>query len=189
MDSQAYENNVSIILYKNSSEFNRLDKTNYLTIVKTINGVMRDEFSLINTSIVIEYNGTPNFNYLYVSNFNRYYFVNDITSLRNNLWDISIQIDVLMTYKDTIKNCTCFIDRVENNYNPLITDDNIPLYQGEVITNEFIPNDVFDTTRGQYILTGFLLRPVSTTNLTIEDINTLDEYVETTENVEVVTNE
>lgn len=61
-------------------------------------------------------------NYVYIPDFNRYYFINDITSVRQNLWRLSLHVDVLMSYKKEINNTYAFISRNENVYNTLLED-------------------------------------------------------------------
>ena len=62
-------------------------------------------------------------NYVYIPDFNRYYFINDITSVRQNLWRLSLHVDVLMSYKKEIKNTKAFISRNEFIYNDKLVDD------------------------------------------------------------------
>ena len=123
----------AINLYQNSSENNRIDKTEYLTSVGEIEGYLRQETNIINPTIVIEYNKVIDFNYIYISTFNRYYFVNGVSSVRTNLWRIELSVDVLMTYKDTILNYECFVARNENTYDAYIEDKYLPLkYEKEI---------------------------------------------------------
>ena len=51
--------------------------------------------------------GTPTFNYMQFGG--RYYFVTNIRSVRNNLWDISCAVDVLATYKASIQATTAHV--------------------------------------------------------------------------------
>lgn len=123
----------ALTLYKNTAENNRIDKTNYLTSVGEITGYLRNETNIINPSIVIEYAGVIDFNYVYISTFNRYYFVNNITSVRTNLWRLDMSCDVLMTYKETILNYECYVSRNENDYNEDIEDKYLPLEYEKVV--------------------------------------------------------
>ena len=129
-----YRNNAfALTLYKNTAENNRIDKTEYLTSVGEITGYLRNETNIINPSIVIEYTGVIDFNYVYISTFNRYYFVTNITSVRTNLWRLDMSCDTLMTYKETILNYECYVSRNENDYNEDIEDKYLPLeYEKEV---------------------------------------------------------
>lgn len=147
----------SIKLYQNKAEANRVDKTNYITLVKEVLGVLRESTSIIDFSVVLELDTFPNFNYVYIEIFNRYYFVSDIVSVNKNIWEVSLSCDVLMSYKDAINACTGFVDRNENTYNLLIVDDKLPLKQGQTITTTFVNNTLFDDIQGTYILQGLLV--------------------------------
>lgn len=144
-----------IILYKNSSEINRVDKTNYLTEVTRIQGTLREETSITELSITFEYNSVPTFNYVYIPDFNRYYFVSDISSVTDKLWHMLLQVDVLMTYKNALLNCTGFIDRNEFQTNEYIVDTKIVMEQGYVVESEAVTNELFTVSPyGFYILCG-----------------------------------
>lgn len=147
----------SIKLYQNKAEANRVDKTNYITLVKEVLGVLRESTSIIDFSVVLELDTFPNFNYVYIEIFNRYYFVSDIVSVNKNIWEVSLSCDVLMSYKDAINACTGFVDRNENTYNLLIVDDKLPLKQGQTITTTFVNNTLFDDVQGTYVLQGLLV--------------------------------
>ena len=143
--------------YKSSAEQNRVDKTNFLTADMIITGVLREASSLIHPSITFTSDTIPTFNYVYIPIFNRYYYVTDITSIKNKLWQMSLTADVLMTYKEALLACTGYIDRNENDYNGLIPDGMISLQKGEVIETNFVTNEVFTESEGTYILQGLLV--------------------------------
>lgn len=126
-----------INLYQNKAEINRVDKTDYLVSVGSISGYLREESSLIEPKLIIEYEEVPNFNYVYIAKFKRYYFVQEITSVRTRLFRITLKCDVLMSYKEKILNLNCYIARNEYEYNLDIQDDLLPFeYQKEVINIE-----------------------------------------------------
>lgn len=142
-------------LYKNSAEPNRVDKTNYLTQIGTLYGAFRYETSITNMAITIQQEEFPKFNYVYIPIFNRYYYVTDITSIRQNLWEISLSIDVLMSYKDAIKSCNCFCDRNEFLYNDNIIDKKRVIEQGYDVESIAIQNDLFVDGNGSLVIQGF----------------------------------
>lgn len=119
-----HEKGLTIELYRMTCEKNFVDKTNYINKVLDLNGTLREACTLMNPVITIEYFGEPpTFNYVYIPKFNRYYFVTALTNIRDGLWSMSLHVDVLMTYKSTIKQQIGFIARNEDDYNPLIEDD------------------------------------------------------------------
>ena len=143
--------------YKSSAEQNRVDKTNFLTADMIISGVLREASSLIHPSITFTSDIIPTFNYVYIPKFNRYYYVTDITSIKNKLWQMSLTVDVLMTYKEALLACTGYIDRNENEYNGLIPDGMISLEKGETIETVALNNELFTSTRGSYVIQGLLI--------------------------------
>lgn len=143
--------------YKSSAEQNRVDKTNFLTADMIISGVLREASSLIHPSITFTSDIIPTFNYVYIPIFNRYYYVTDITSIKNKLWQMSLTVDVLMTYKEALLACTGYIDRNENEYNGLIPDGMISLEKGETIETVALNNELFISTKGSYVIQGLLI--------------------------------
>lgn len=58
----------------------------------------------------------------YVKAFGHYYFVEDITSVRNGLTEISCSMDPMATFKSTIGSYEAFVERAESYYNQWIPD-------------------------------------------------------------------
>ena len=134
---------MQIVFYNNTAEMERVDKTNYLNKNFEIFGYLKNSTSIVNPTIVVELkrdvvekliadDENKNIvildkllksNYCYISDFNRYYYIDDIVSIANNLWEISLDCDVLYTYKDKIIENDAFIDRQENLYNDEIIDE------------------------------------------------------------------
>ena len=91
---------MKIKLYKNHSEKNKIRKT--LTGEVEYSGTLREETSVINPVILIHANNLSLYNYAYIPEFHRYYYIRDIVSVRNGLWRVSLSVDVLMSFKTDI---------------------------------------------------------------------------------------
>lgn len=115
---------MTIILYQNTAEPERVEKTTFLTQVEEITGVLREGTSIINPSILVQKNDmpTPFPNYAYIPEFNRYYFIDNIITQRNKIWILEMTVDVLMTYKTQILSLTATIARQEFNYDAFLID-------------------------------------------------------------------
>lgn len=127
-----------IKLQTNSSEKNRLDKT--LTDVLTLTGTLRNESSILNPTIRIEGDVSQviNCNYMTIPTFGRSYFITDITSIRNNIFEVSGHVDVLTTYKEGIRTNVGIIHRQENVYNLYLDDGVLKVYNNpQIVTKEF----------------------------------------------------
>ena len=141
-------------LYKNSAEDIRVDKTNYLTYVGEINGTLRQSVNITKPVVDIEYSNVPNFNYVFIPQFNRYYYVSDITSISKNIWGISLTVDVLMSFKNTIRAQNGFIVRNQYVFDVDIDDKRRSYKQQPEIKYVEIPNSIFDVTTTGTTISG-----------------------------------
>ena len=100
---------MKITLYKTSEENNKIDKT--LSEPYNMTGSLRNESSVIRPSILVEIENPTNYNYMYIPDFGRYYFIKEMTSVRTNLWRLDCEVDVLKSYANEIKTLTVIIDK------------------------------------------------------------------------------
>ena len=99
-------------LYNNTSEKNAISKT--LNNETTFEGRLRGECNIKNPVIDIASNGNiPSFNYAYIPEFDRYYFIDNIASIRNGIWSIEMTCDVLMSFRTDILNSYAVINHTQ----------------------------------------------------------------------------
>lgn len=103
---------MKIILYYNSSENNVIGKT--LSNVTELDGNLRDSSDITNPVILITSDTKPNANYAYIDNFNRFYFISEITAYRSNSFILKLKVDVLESYKEQIKKLKVVLSETEN---------------------------------------------------------------------------
>ena len=103
---------MNLTLYKNSSDNRCINKK--ITQILSLSGNLKNESSVMNPTVIIETNNID-FNYLYIKEFKRYYYVDNITILRTNLIQVDASVDVLMSNKDVIKYLPCLVERVNDN--------------------------------------------------------------------------
>lgn len=124
---------MNIILYTNLSDKNVVDKMLYEH--ETISGTLREDCSIINPVLSVE-GLTPvqikEVNYAYIPDFGRYYFINNIT-LKGKLYEISMHVDVLMSFKDSIRDNEAVISRQQNTYNLYLRDGVFKCEAGNII--------------------------------------------------------
>ena len=106
---------MEIQLYSMTSEKNRLGKSK--TLLTSITGSLRNQCNILTPSIVIEYLPPSSFNYFYIPEFSRYYFVTNITYITNSIVEISGSVDVLDSYEQAIRTNYGVIQRQENVFN------------------------------------------------------------------------
>lgn len=112
---------MEIRLYVNKSEPNRMTKE--LSNELILDGSLRNGVSILSPSFNLQRGqGITNYNYAYVPQFERYYFITDIKSVRNSFWNVSLSVDVLMSFADQIKNVMAIAERSENVFNLYLPD-------------------------------------------------------------------
>ena len=121
----------NIELMLNDSDVNVVSKR--LNLLSTVTGVLKERTSIISPTIKISGNLPVECNYLHIPDFNRYYFINDITSVTADVFEISAHVDVLQTYGDQIKSCEAIISRQENDWNLYLDDGSFKAYQNSKI--------------------------------------------------------
>lgn len=160
---------MKITLYNNHSENNKLNKTIVKIIELTgylreqtslINPQIMIEFHpnqfegyiKDDDQVYVVYNGVKitwdsfinnyvlSANYVYIPDFNRYYFINDIVSVRQNLWRIVLHVDVLMSYKKEISNTYAIVSRNQYKYNNFILDDKISFSNEKEVIYQSVTN-------------------------------------------------
>lgn len=135
----------TIDLYTNTSPENFLTKST-TQIGTQLTGDLREGTSIIKPAIKVQAASIPAAaNYLYIADFGRYYFIDDIETAEYGLYIIKARVDVLMTYATAIKACSGIVHRSENIYNTYLDDGSFRAYSNpEIITKEF-PNGFTST--------------------------------------------
>ena len=132
---------MNITLYSNSSDNNVVTKN--ISQIASLTGSLRNESGIMSPSILIE--GTyPSANYCYISDWGRYYFIEEIISVRNNVSEIRCRIDTLMTYAQQIRGLTAIIKKQENDYNLYINDGSFMTYANDKVFTKGFPGSFSD---------------------------------------------
>lgn len=123
----------------NQEELNKISKNP--PTVFSLTGNLREESSIVDPIIVVEYNGAlTGVNYMYIAEFHRYYFITNIESVRTNLWRVYAHCDVLKTYANAILGCTGVIARQEHDWNLFLNDSAFKVYANPRIQIAKFPN-------------------------------------------------
>lgn len=144
---------MDIKLYYTDSENNVVNKSlnNEFTIT---NVVFKQQTDVLTPLIILSFDNTIfNYNYVYIPNLNKYYFITGIECLSNNTFTLKLKVDVLMTYKNAITNFDVIINRGENiNHNEYISDSENILQNNENVITCAFPNQPLNKNL-YYILT------------------------------------
>lgn len=131
----------NIKIQRNNSEKNRIGKN--LTDILTLTGTLKEGASIINPTILVKINNISDIrtsNYMTISEFSRKYFIKDIKSIHNNVYEITAHVDVLESFANEIKANEVILYRQEKKYNLYLNDGVFKIYQNpNILTKEF-PN-------------------------------------------------
>lgn len=118
----------------------------------TINGSLRDDSSIISPSILFESADVMRYNFCYIPEWQRYYFVRNIKSIRTNIYLVELECDVLMSFKNDIANFEVVVDKqtMAKNGDEYIDD-------GSLVCDNYMFNRVYNFSTGfnnspEYIL-------------------------------------
>lgn len=111
-----------INFYRTTDEKNKLTKR--LMDKFSLQGALKESTSIVNPVVTVELTEPPLYNYVEIPSFKRFYFVDEVESIRNNLWKITMSVDVLMSYSSEIRalNVITGASEVVNNSNYLDGD-------------------------------------------------------------------
>lgn len=144
---------MKVIFYKNNSDNRVVNKQ--LTIIKELNITRKIEKSIFEPVIeIVKDKNINNCNYVYIEEFNRFYFVVDIMELNGNIYRITMKEDVLSSFKNSILNLKACVERQEFKRNTKIVDNELVLQSNnnficKTVGNPIIANyNIYLTTCG-----------------------------------------
>ena len=83
-------------------------------------------------------------NFAYIPNFHRYYFVQKIEIAPNGICTVDLTEDVLMSWRDDIKNCEVMLSRSADFRNYYLVDERLPITQRTLVWNKVPESSPFD---------------------------------------------
>lgn len=141
---------MNIIIYANASDPEYLDKS--ITEIASLSGTLRTEQTeVIDPVIVIEdpdnILGASESNYARIAAFERYYYIRKKRSIRNGIIEISLHVDVLMSFKNAIKARRAITRRQEHNWNLYINDGSLITYENDLYYTKVFETGFNDVSR------------------------------------------
>lgn len=114
---------MDIIFYKYIGYTNQLNKT--LENGLTITGNFNINFDTRNTILRLQGYNTFDYNYCYIPNVNRYFFITNVDIRRNGIVFLTLHIDVIQTYKQELLNSKIRLESDNTNNTLTFKSDNI----------------------------------------------------------------
>lgn len=126
---------MDIFFYTSSAEPNSFPKV--LGSAIRYQGELRDECDILNPVLTIEgLSPDTTFNYCYIPDFKRYYFITESSVVRTGLMEFILHVDVLQSWSSQILEQEGVILRNEYDFNSMITDELVNIFPdntGEII--------------------------------------------------------
>lgn len=129
---------ISLTLYRNDSDTNVVNKS--ITSLLAVTGTLKERTSILNPSILVQGTLPTTCNYFYISEFGRYYYIDDVVSVTNDTFQITGHVDVLQTYATEIRASTGIIARQENAWNLYVDDGAFKVYQNPKFRIDLFPS-------------------------------------------------
>lgn len=141
---------MEVIFCYNQSDARAINKT--LSYGAPFEGIPVNEVSSMNPIIRFESEDVMFYNYAYIPELLRYFSVKDRTCYREGIWDITFEIDVLMSFRNDIMALTAVVDKQSN---PEIGDEYID--DGSLVADNVCFTTVYEfsngfNSTGEYIL-------------------------------------
>lgn len=143
---------MNIKLCSSVSEIVAINKD--VSIIDDVSATIKGALSVENPVLILQYKSDiqSKVNYVYIPEYNRYYFVTDIINLTGGRYEIHCKVDVLMSFKDYILNLSCIVDKQssKDNANMYLDDGSFVVQSKEFVDTINFPRGFNDN--GEFIL-------------------------------------
>lgn len=113
---------VEVVFMTNQSDNNVVDKV--VTSVSTAYCTLKDPTEMVNPMLRVASDLiTSGVNYCYIASLGRYYFVRNKRQVTAGMVEVDLHVDVLMSFKDSIRLSTALVEVTGNAVNPYIESD------------------------------------------------------------------
>lgn len=136
--------------YYSQSDDRQINKV--LTGETSFEGVPRGDVDIMTPVIRFDSSDIMRFNYCYIPEFQRYYSVRSINVYREGLYDVSLEVDVLMSFRNHILKLECIVDKQAQSRNG---DEYID--DGSLVTDNIMFNRVYNFSSGFNSTPEFIL--------------------------------
>lgn len=129
---------MNITLGKCSDDPRVIDKK--MSSLASYSGSLKNDCSIMRPTVRItgSISAVAGANYMYIPDFQRYYYITDIVSVANNVFEVSGRVDVLKSNAADIKGSNGIACRSATNYDLFLDDGNFKLHANpKIITHSF----------------------------------------------------
>ena len=132
---------MEVRLYNTSDDRIVVNKT--LTDELILEGTLKESLNVLSPSVMVTVD-VSEYNYMYIPEFDRYYYINSVEVIKNGLWQIrTAEVDVLMSWKDEFLQLNAIVDKTET----LILADEY-INDGSFVTSSKTYNTIYNFPDG-----------------------------------------
>lgn len=144
---------MNITLYVQTKDRDIIEKN--LTSAQSYIGQARGEISIESPVItIISSVSLINFNYCFIQEFNRYYFIDSKKLVRNNVWEFTLSEDYLYTWRNMIYTWTVELERAQYDWNLYFKDGEMMCVEGHNLNVLEFPNSLPTVKHNILIVNG-----------------------------------
>ena len=158
------------VFYENFKK--RLKSTKQPTGGSTLDVKLKENVSLLSPVFILD---TVNYSINYCKWNNRYYFVDNVIAINNNIAEYHCTLDELATYKSDIAGYTAFVERSASNFDNLINDPMISQKQNIISMHSaatvFEDDIYYEPDNGAYFIRIINNQSSSLTGITTYVVN------------------
>lgn len=141
---------MKVDLYKNTTEENAIEKI--IVDKKTIEGTLKTTIDITDFSVIFNFfEDWNNYNYVYIEKLKRYYFVESKRILNNSLVEYDLIEDVLMSFKDLIRQQNILLTESETAFNG--SKNNYIAENKLTVANSYEMENLFNTDKSGVLIT------------------------------------
>lgn len=146
---------MNITLYENLSDNRTLNKN--IINKGSLSATLKDNCDVLNPVLIVNTFDFINVNYIYIPNFKRYYYILNTRVLTGQRVEVQCSVDVLMSYKYSIKKLTVNVLRQEGIKPTEYKDNRFPVLPRSTQKIVEFPNNIFNIQSGSAVNKNFLL--------------------------------
>lgn len=141
---------MKVDLYKNTTEENAIEKI--IVDKKTIEGTLKTTIDITDFSVIFNFfEDWNNYNYVYIEKLKRYYFVESKRIVNNSLVEYDLIEDVLMSFKDLIRQQNILLTESETAFNG--SKNNYTAENKLTVANTYEMEDLFNSDESGILIT------------------------------------
>lgn len=121
------------------SEDNHVLSPNLTPLQSSVSAIHKENTNMLHPTLILSGNVSQSFNYIYISEYGRYYFLKERTFSQQK-YICTFDVDPLRSWKAQIKNLEVIANRSSSYYNTYQKDDSIPFENRSIISTQPFSN-------------------------------------------------